>query len=70
MIKVYTIHCPKCNVLVKKLEQANISFQIIDDITILEKLNIDIYPKMQINDGDLLDFKAACEYIKTLGDNK
>ncbi|WP_292472722.1 hypothetical protein [Methanosphaera sp.] len=37
-VVLYTIHCPKCNVLEKKLQGKNIKFKIIDDEkTLIEK---------------------------------
>lgn len=62
-ITVYTIHCPACNVLEKKLKNKNIIYNIIDDEDILNELNIDNFPMMRINDGPLLNYKEAREWV-------
>lgn len=35
-IKLYTTHCPRCNVLEKKLDSKGINYQKIDDFDINE----------------------------------
>ena len=59
---VYTIHCPACNVLEKKLQKAGIEYSIIDDESKMN--NIEQFPMMQINDGPLMTLKEANQWIK------
>ena len=41
MIKLYSTHCPFCNVVESKLKEKNISFDIIDDLNeVLAKAKI------------------------------
>ena len=59
---LYTIHCPACNVLEKKLQKAGINYSIIDDV---EKMtNIEQFPMMQVNCGPLMTLKEANQWIK------
>ena len=37
-IVVYTIHCPACNILEKKLQNANLLYSVIDDREELTKM--------------------------------
>jgi glutaredoxin-related protein len=59
---VYTIHCPACNVLEKKLQKAGINYSVIDDV---EKMtSIEQFPMMQVNCGPLMTLKEANQWIK------
>ena len=61
-VTVYTIHCPACNVLEKKLQKAGIAYGIVDDI---EKMpNITQFPMMSVNFGPLMTLKEANDWIK------
>lgn len=64
-IYVYTIHCPACNVLEKKLQAKGIVYNIIDNEDILKNMNIETFPMMSINGGPLLNFKEAREWINS-----
>ena len=59
---VYTIHCPACNILEKKLQKAGIDYSVIDDI---EKMNhIEQFPMMSVNCGPLMTLQEANKWIK------
>lgn len=62
---LYSTHCPKCNVLEKKLNSKSIQYTIIDDIEELKKCNIDAVPVLKVNDK-LLNFKEATDYINNI----
>lgn len=62
---LYSTHCPKCNVLEKKLNSKNIQYTIIDDVEELKKCNIDAVPVLKVNDK-LLNFKEASDYINNI----
>lgn len=62
-ITLYTIHCPACNVLEKKLKNKNICFNIIDSEDILSDLEIESFPMMSINDGPLLNYREARKWV-------
>ena len=61
-ITVYTIHCPACNVLEKKLQKAGIPYSVVDDVA--EMANIEQFPMMQVNCGPLMTLKEANQWIK------
>lgn len=62
MIKLYSTHCPRCNVLVAKLNQKNIKFEEITDINTMEKMGIMSVPMLLVDDK-LMDFKEAVTWI-------
>lgn len=63
MVKVYSTGCPRCNVLKIKLEQANIPFEIVDDLDFLIKKGFQSVPVLDTG-KDLLEFASAVEWIK------
>ena len=61
-ITVYTIHCPACNVLEKKLQQAGMMYSIVDDVN--EMSHIEQFPMMVVDCGPLMTYKEALQWIK------
>lgn len=61
-IVVYTIHCPACNVLEKKLQQAGMMYSIIDDEK--EMGHIEQFPMMVVDCGPRMNYKEALQWIK------
>ena len=61
-VVVYTIHCPACNILEKKLQKAGIEYTIVDDET--KMTSIEQFPMMQVNCGPLMTLKEANQWIK------
>ena len=61
-VVVYTIHCPACNILEKKLQKAGIKYSVIDDETKMD--GIEQFPMMQVNCGPLMTLKEANQWIK------
>lgn len=59
---VYTIHCPACKILEKKLKAAGINYSIIDDET--KMTYIEQFPMMSVNCGPLMTLKEANQWIK------
>lgn len=62
MIKIYSTGCPKCKVLLKKLNEKNIQYEECNDTEIMKAKGIQFLPVLEIN-GDLLDFKQATVWI-------
>lgn len=60
---MYTTGCPKCTVLKKKLESADIDYEIIQDRKLMIDMGIMSVPLLSI-DGKLLDFGDAISWIK------
>ena len=61
-IILYTVDCPKCKVLEKKLNNANISFEVCKDTKLMAEKNISKLPMLEVN-GKMLTFKEAVDMI-------
>jgi glutaredoxin-related protein len=61
-VVVYTIHCPACNILEKKLQKAGIEYSVVDDET--KMTNIEQFPMMSVDCGPLMTLKEANQWIK------
>lgn len=62
MVRVYSTHCPKCNVLESKLKQKNIDFEECTDINEMMKKGIQTAPYLEV-DNQLMDFGAAIRWV-------
>lgn len=62
---LYSTGCPKCNVLKKKLDKANVDYSIISDKEVILKTGFTVVPVLQVDDK-FLEFKEANEYLNTL----
>lgn len=65
-VKLYTTHCPKCNVLKAKLDDKNLQYEEVTDIDVMTSLGIDEVPVLQIDDGPLLVFSEAVKYVNQM----
>lgn len=65
MIKLYTNHCRKCEILTTKLKEKNVTFEIIDDEETLISLGFDFLPVLEIN-GKRLEYLDAIDYVNAL----
>lgn len=62
-IKVYSLPtCGMCKLLKSKLSFAHIPFEVCEDISEMEKLNINHVPVLSVN-GTLYSFKDALQLI-------
>lgn len=67
---LYTIDCPACKVLEKKLITKNIPFNVCKDITEFERLKITTFPVLQIDENSLLQYSEAVKWVNNYeGDN-
>lgn len=64
-ITLYTIDCPKCRIIEKKLNSLNINFNICKDIKLMEEKDINLLPVLEVNEK-LMDFKEANNWINNL----
>lgn len=64
---LYSSHCPKCNVLEKKLEQKGIEFTVCDDFdpALIEEMGYDTLPVLQVGQT-LYDFGTANTWLNEL----
>lgn len=64
---LYTTGCPKCKVLALKLDQKNQTYTVNDSIEEMEALGFSEAPMLQLDDGTILDFSDAIQYVNSLG---
>ena len=64
-INFYTIHCPKCDVLEKKLNNKNVKYNLITDTGVMQQKGLDTMPMLEI-DGKMMEFGAAVKWINEL----
>lgn len=62
-ITLYTIHCPACNVLKKKLDAAGIEYTLVDDINVLNNLGYKVFPVLNV-DGEDFNLSKANQWLK------
>lgn len=65
-VKLYTTHCPKCNVLKAKLDDKNLQYEEVTDSDVMTSLGIDEVPVLQIDDGPLMVFSEAVKYVNQM----
>lgn len=68
MCILYSTGCPKCKVIMKKLEQAHINYEECNDSNIMRKKGISSIPVLEI-EGKLYNFKDAVNYINSVKNN-
>lgn len=67
-VVLYSTHCPRCNVLEKKLKQKNISYEEITDVEIMKEKGYLSVPVLEV-DGVSMDFKTAINWINSQEEN-
>jgi hypothetical protein len=64
-VKVYSTGCPKCRILLQKLQNKQIEFNEIQDIELMKAMGLKSAPWLEIN-GELMDFGAAIKWVNGL----
>ena len=64
-VNFYTIHCPKCDVLEKKLNNKNIKYTLITDMSLMQQKGFDTMPMLEI-DGKSMEFSDAVKWINSI----
>lgn len=67
-MKLYTVDCPKCLILEKKLQRRNVNFEKVYDFDRDEmyRKGFATAPILETDDGELLDFSSANSYINNI----
>ena len=60
-ITLYTTHCPKCKVVERKLQMANVEYSQSEDIQEMINLGFKSAPVLSVN-GEFFLFKEACNW--------
>ena len=61
MIVLYGNHCPKCNILEKKLIQADMDFEYCTDTETMQAKGFDFLPVLEV-DGRQMGYKEAIDW--------
>lgn len=61
-IVLYSTHCPKCNVLEKKLKGKNIEYEEVNDVEEMKEKGYLTVPVLEV-DGKCLNFKEAVNWL-------
>jgi predicted DsbA family dithiol-disulfide isomerase len=61
-ITLYSTHCPKCNILTQKLNQANIQYNEINDVEVMLAKGFSSAPMLEV-DGTIMNFYEANNWI-------
>lgn len=64
MVILYSTNCPQCKMLERQLQNNNISFQIINNIDIMLQKGISSVPKLELEDGTILNTTEALQWAK------
>ena len=67
-VTLYTTHCPRCTVLEKKMQQANIKYNIVEDIDIMTQKGFMSLPMLEVDDN-ILDFSEAIRWVNFVDEN-
>lgn len=62
-VVLFTIDCPKCKILEKKLEQSGIGYAVCRDKELMIKQGFDFLPVLRV-DKEILGFNKAVEWIE------
>lgn len=62
MITLYTTHCPRCNILAIKLDEAGIQYEINEDVDEMINLGLHSAPALKV-DEKVLNFTEAIHWI-------
>lgn len=63
MVTFYSTHCPKCNILEKKLKAANIDYTENNDVDVMLSKGLSTTPALEV-DGEIYTFTQAVEWLK------
>lgn len=59
---LYSTGCPKCNILKKKLEDAQIDYNVIEDVDVMISKGLKEVPWLEV-DGNLMNFVDSSKWI-------
>ena len=59
---LYSTGCPKCNILKKKLEDAQIDYKVIEDVDVMVSKGLKDVPWLEV-DGNLMNFVDSSKWI-------
>ena len=63
-VTMYSTNCPRCKVLAQKLMDANIEFNISDDVDEMIRRGFRSAPVLEVN-GEAMDFATAVKWVNS-----
>lgn len=64
-VVLYSTGCPKCNVLKRKLDAANVQYSTVNDVDEMLKLGLKSAPALGVG-TEIMDFKNAIEWVRNI----
>lgn len=64
---LYTIGCPQCNVLEKKLTMKGVQYEACTDREKMMELGIKFAPALQLDNGEIMNFVQANKWLNQGG---
>ena len=62
-ITLYSTGCPQCSVLKKKLDAANINYEVVSDQEVMVQLGFKSAPILEV-DGNYFTFSDAIKWLR------
>lgn len=64
---LYSTGCPRCSVLIQKLNAKNIKYEIVSDMDTMIAKGMSSVPALELDNGTLLKFSEAIAWINSQG---
>ena len=64
-IKLYSTHCPKCNILKSKLDNKKIQYEEINDVEAMTEKGFRESPKLEV-DGVVMGYLEAINFVNKI----
>ena len=61
-VTLYSTGCPKCTILKKKLDDANIKYNIVTDVDVMQEKGFMTLPMLEVDD-EVIDFGKAVKWV-------
>lgn len=61
-IILYSTGCPKCNILKKKLADAQMEYSVVEDVDVMVSKGLKEVPWLEV-DGNLMNFVDSSKWI-------
>lgn len=62
LIILYSTGCPRCNVLIQKLDSKGIRYVTVNDVDVMTEKGIETVPVLEV-DGQMMQFKEATDWV-------
>lgn len=63
MVILYTIDCPACRVLERKMAAKGITFETVKDEDVLKEKGLTVFPVLELENGAQLSLREAVEWV-------